>query len=373
MGGDNFYLPFFSLVLLAILAIAPFAEPWYALVPAAAAVIPGYITGSHTTDWLNAIFGASAVAVAMGGGHPTMPVRLRRILDALGARRAQAPPPLAGMPTVPVGTTAAAGIEVSDLTVRFGGLTAVDHVSFAAPLRRITGLIGPNGAGKTTTFDACSALNRRYDGTVHLHGDDVSREAPAARARRGLGRTFQRIELCDTLSVLDNVLLGREAGQAGARVLAQLAARRSEWRVAQREAWTALDMCGIADLAEQQAGALSTGQRRLVELARCLAGPFDVLLLDEPSSGLDHDETDRFGALLVRVVAERGVGILLVEHDMDLVMRVCDEIYVLDFGKMIFHGTPAEIAQSAVVQAAYLGSDDVLAAAAESTETVSPA
>jgi ABC-type branched-subunit amino acid transport system ATPase component len=119
-------------------------------------------------------------------------------------------------------------------------------------------------------------------------------------------------------------------------------------------------LCGIEDLADAQAGALSTGQRRLVELARALAGPFDVLLLDEPSSGLDRDETARFGDLLVRVVAERGVGILLVEHDMSLVMRICNHLYVLDFGKLIFEGTPAEVAGSEVVQAAYLGTEGVM-------------
>jgi ABC-type branched-subunit amino acid transport system ATPase component len=168
------------------------------------------------------------------------------------------------------------------------------------------------------------------------------------------------MELCDTLSVLENVALGRECSQAGAKPLAQLAARPAEWREAQAAAWAAMDLCGIADLADRQAGALSTGQRRLVELARCLAGPFDVLLLDEPSSGLDHDETARFGALLRRVVAERGIGILLVEHDMELVMGVCDHLFVLDFGRLIFEGTPREVAGSEVVQAAYLGSDDVM-------------
>jgi ABC-type branched-subunit amino acid transport system ATPase component len=221
-------------------------------------------------------------------------------------------------------------------------------------------LIGPNGAGKTTTFDACSGLNRRYRGTVRLHGDDVTRLAPAARARRGLGRTFQRMELCETLTVLDNVILGCESAQAGARVVGQLAAGRGEWGQSRAAAWSALELCGIEDLADRQAGDLSTGQRRLVELARCLAGPFGLLLLDEPSSGLDRDETARFGALLQRVVAERGVGILLVEHDMELVMRVCEYVYVLDFGKLIFEGTPAEVTSSEIVQAAYLGSEDVM-------------
>jgi ABC-type branched-subunit amino acid transport system ATPase component len=121
-----------------------------------------------------------------------------------------------------------------------------------------------------------------------------------------------------------------------------------------------MDLCGVSDLAQLQAGVLSTGQRRLVELARCLAGSFDVLLLDEPSSGLDHDETARFGEILVQVVAERGVGVLLVEHDMGLVMGICSNIYVLDFGRLLFQGTPPEVAASPVVRAAYLGSEELV-------------
>jgi ABC-type branched-subunit amino acid transport system ATPase component len=221
-------------------------------------------------------------------------------------------------------------------------------------------MIGPNGAGKTTTFNACSGLSRRFTGRVLLHDRDVTRVSPAGRGRRGLGRTFQRMELCETLTVAQNVILGRECAQAGAGVLAQLAARPAQWREAEAAAWSAMRLCGIEDLAGAQAGALSTGQRRLVELARCLAGPFDVLLLDEPSSGLDHEETARFGEILQRAVAERGLGVLLVEHDMGLVMRICAEIYVLDFGRLVFHGSPAEVSASPEVRAAYLGSESVL-------------
>jgi ABC-type branched-subunit amino acid transport system ATPase component len=202
---------------------------------------------------------------------------------------------------------------------------------------------------------------------VLLHGDDVTRVPPAARGRRGLGRTFQRVELCDSLTVAENVAFGREAGQAGAGFLSQLAARPAESRATGTAAAAAMELCGIAELAGRQAGSLSTGQRRLVELARCLAGPFDVLLLDEPSSGLDHEETTRFGDILHLVVEERGVGILLVEHDMALVMRVCQHVYVLDFGKLVFEGTPDEVAGSDIVRAAYLGDDHVMDAIEEET------
>jgi ABC-type branched-subunit amino acid transport system ATPase component/branched-subunit amino acid ABC-type transport system permease component len=371
VGNDPFFNSFNSLLLLAMLALAPFAEPWYALVPAIASVIPAYVTGENTTYWLSAGFGIAAVMVAAQGGHPAMPERWRAVLDRLGRRRPAPAPAVAGpddrVDRAVVERVAAGGdgLLAEDLRVRFGGLVAVDGVSLAAPLGRITGLIGPNGAGKTTIFDACSGLNRRFHGRVLLHGQDVTRLPPAARGRRGLGRTFQRVELGDSLTVAENVTLGREAGLAGAGFLSQLAARPAEWRATEAAARAAMELCGIADLADRQAGSLPTGHRRLVELARCLAGPFDVLLLDEPSSGLDHEETGRFGEILQRVADERGVGILLVEHDMALVMRVCAEVYVLDFGRLVFQGTPAEVAASEVVRAAYLGDDQVMDAVAE--------
>ncbi|MEV6876848.1 ATP-binding cassette domain-containing protein [Amycolatopsis sp. NPDC051128] len=357
VGSDAFFQPFTSLQLVAQLTLAPLAEPWFALI-ALTNVIPGYVPGDGVTEVLGTVFGVAAVLVAVRGGGPPMPRRLRALLDRLGGRR-RGVPIVTGGPAQPV--AAGSGVSVRGLSVSFGGLTAVDDLSFDAPLGRITGLIGPNGAGKTTTFNACSGLNRRFAGRVLLHDRDVTRMPPARRGRGGIGRTFQRMELCETLTVAQNVLLGRECAQAGSGVLAQLAARPGEWRAAEAAAWSAMELCGITRLADEQAGTLSTGQRRLVELARCLAGPFDVLLLDEPSSGLDHDETGRFGEILQRVVEERGVGVLLVEHDIALVMRICADIYVLDFGRLLFHGTPAEVAASPAVQAAYLGSADTLA------------
>jgi ABC-type branched-subunit amino acid transport system ATPase component len=248
-----------------------------------------------------------------------------------------------------------AGLAVHNLTVRFGGLTAIEDVSLAtnAP---ITGLIGPNGAGKTTTFNACSGLVRPALGRVELFGVDVTKSSPAARARRGLGRTFQRMELFDSLTVRDNVALGHEANCVGSNPLRQLAGRRIERRSALEAADQALHRCGIEELAARRPSALSTGQRRLVELARAIAGDFRLLLLDEPSSGLDRTETRRFGAIL-RTLAGDGLQLLIVEHDMSLVLSVCDYIYVLDFGRLIFEGTPQEVLASEVVRAAYLGTE----------------
>jgi ABC-type branched-subunit amino acid transport system ATPase component len=241
--------------------------------------------------------------------------------------------------------------------VRFGGLVAVDGLHLVAPPSRITGLIGPNGAGKTTVFNACSGLVSPSAGKVRLSGHDVTRFSAARRARSGIGRTFQQMELFDSLSVLDNVLVGFEASRAGGYPHSQVVSKRGDRRAGLALARSMIDLCGLAGVEHIQAGSLSTGQRRLVELARCMAGPFGVLLLDEPSSGLDHIETEAFGRILRRVVDERGIGILLVEHDMALVMDICDDIFVLDFGTLIFRGTPEDVQGSAIVRAAYLGTE----------------
>jgi len=351
------YNTFNSLVLVAILALAPFREPWYAIFAGVTAVIPGFFTGESVTHWLSAGFGFFAILVAMQGGHPAMSPKLRAVLERFG----RAPGAQPDRP-VPAGSarrvdTARTGLEVTGLSVRFGGLQAIDGAAFAAPIGRITGLIGPNGAGKTTAFNAVSGINRNVSGTIKFHGSDIGGVSLPARGRMGLGRSFQRIELGDSLTVFDNVQLGAESGQAGSRMIGQLVAPRHERLSSLAATHDAMSLCGINHLADVQAGSLSTGQRRLVELARCLAGQFDLLLLDEPSSGLDRDETERFGEILRSVVEARGCGILLVEHDMSLVMRVCSYIYVLDFGQMIFEGTPSQVSASDDVRAAYLGAD----------------
>jgi ABC-type branched-subunit amino acid transport system ATPase component len=254
---------------------------------------------------------------------------------------------------------ATSGLVVEGVEVHYGGLVAVQGVSLHAPEGRITGLIGPNGAGKTTMFNALSGLLQPHSGSIRLNDSDVRRQSPASRAQRGLGRTFQRMELFDSLSVFDNVALGREAGLAGRNPVRHLIGRPGDRQSAQQAARDALALCGLDDLAARRVGSLSTGQRRLVELARTVAGQFRILLLDEPSSGLDAQETRRFGEILRRIVSDGGAGILLVEHDMALVMEVCQYLYVIDFGRPIFEGTPAEVASSDVVRSAYLGTEAV--------------
>ncbi len=263
-------------------------------------------------------------------------------------------------------TSESSGLEVEGVSVRYGGHLALDSLSLTAPLGRITGLIGPNGAGKTTTFNACTGLVRPASGAFRLFGSDVTHRSPEARAQQGLGRTFQRMELFDSLTVRANVALGREAAMAGSRPWRHLRPARDERRQVREETDLALELCGITRLAGQSAAALSTGQRRLVELARVIAGGFRVLLLDEPSSGLDRLETVRFGEILASLVDAREIGILLVEHDMSLVMRICGYIHVLDFGKPIFEGTAEQVRTSELVRAAYLG-DHVVETAARAT------
>jgi ABC-type branched-subunit amino acid transport system ATPase component len=349
--------------------IMPFREPWYVVPSAIGIAIPQFWTSTSGQYWLYALSGVFAIIVAVQGGPPVMPRRWRLRITRWFTLRARAPGagPLAGggEPVLRTGRASAsagtremasaAGLELSNLTIRFGGLVAVDDLSMSVRSGQITGLIGPNGAGKTTTFNACSGLNRPAGGVVTLQGEDVSRLSPGARARRGLGRTFQRVELADALTVAENVALGREASQAGSSPLQQLIASRNQHRLAQQATNEALELCGLTELADARLDELPTGQRRLVEVARCLAGPFDVLLLDEPSAGLDRAETERLGEILREVVSSREIAVLLVEHDVGLVMSLCSYIYVLDFGKLVFDGAPEDVKASPVVQAAYLG------------------
>jgi ABC-type branched-subunit amino acid transport system ATPase component/branched-subunit amino acid ABC-type transport system permease component len=350
------YQPILSLTYFALIIIVVGGEPWDALLASAALfLVPSYVDNSNISLWLQLLFGATAIVFAcLPNNAQGVPAPVRAFIDrTFGKIRLPSRAARAGTAAEPV--TVPGGLQVADLEVRFGGLVAVDGVDLSAPDGRVTGLIGPNGAGKTTTFNACTGLLRPARGQVSIGGDDVSRRGPSARARKGLGRTFQKMELFDSLTVRENVEAGAEGALAGQNPLEHVFARPGQRASVRAAAQDAIELCELADVAETPASALSTGQRRLVELARCLAGPFGLLLLDEPSSGLDRTETARFGEILKRVVAERGVGILLVEHDMSLVLDICQHIYVLDFGEMVFAGTPDEVRASPIVRAAYLG------------------
>jgi ABC-type branched-subunit amino acid transport system ATPase component/branched-subunit amino acid ABC-type transport system permease component len=346
-----------SLTVVAVLLTLRLGEPLSSLLAAGAfVVIPSFLTGRAQVWWLDIGFGAAALIVAIAHTARWVP-RWQWVPAVPGGRRftrTSSPRPLSRRspnPIVPTGS----GLEVRDLTIRFQGLTAVDGLELCAPLRQITGLIGPNGAGKTTTFNYCSGLVPAVRGRLLLNGRDLSSMGPAARARHGLGRTFQRVELFESLTVRQNVALGYEGGLAGVHLVNHVVTRPSHASLTKESTATALELVGIEAMAERDVDTLSTSEKRLVELARCLAGDFVFLLLDEPSSGLDASETRRFGLILQRVVAERGIGVLLVEHNMPLVRDVCSTVHALDFGHLIYSGKVAEALESAAVRRAYLG------------------
>ena len=237
-------------------------------------------------------------------------------------------------------------LETHDVLMQFGGITAVDHASLVVEEGRIQGLIGPNGAGKTTTFNIISGLQEPTSGSVTFDGRDVTSETVHERARRGIARTFQRLEVFGSLSVRDNIRTAVEIHRSWSGVRDTAVREQTEQLI---------DLVGVRGFADQRADAIPTGVARLTELGRALAIRPRLLLLDEPSSGLNEEETLEFGHLLTRLAA-RGMGILMVEHDVDLVMRVCSWIDVLDFGAVIASGDPSMIRDNPDVQAAYLGS-----------------
>jgi branched-chain amino acid transport system ATP-binding protein len=248
-------------------------------------------------------------------------------------------------------------LSVKGVSVRFGGLQALDEVDLEVAAGQITGLIGPNGAGKTTLFNVLSGLLAPVSGQVCLEGRDITGWSPHRRGRAGLARTFQRLELFTGMSVMDNLVAAWEA----AHPWAVLGRGRLERR---QRVGEVMELLGLGPIAGRKAGELPTGTGRLVELGRALCTDPLLLMLDEPSSGLDLHETRRLGDILRQLVsgtARHGqrLAVLLVEHDMALVMEVCQVISVLDFGRRIAVGTPAEIRGDPAVRAAYLGEADV--------------
>ncbi|HWO94735.1 MAG TPA: ATP-binding cassette domain-containing protein [Dehalococcoidia bacterium] len=248
-------------------------------------------------------------------------------------------------------------IEARRVSVHFGGLVALSDVDFAAQPGSITGLVGPNGAGKTTLFGALSGLLRPSAGEVLLRGARVTQESPQARARRGLARTFQRLELFGDLTVRQHLQLGYRARRAGSILWADLAGlgQRLVDRAEGEVVAELLADLGLRHVADVPAATLPLGTGRLVEVARALAADPRVVLLDEPSSGLDVTETSELADVLLRAKQERGVTFVLVEHNLDLVLRLSDVVYVLDFGRMIASGAPQAIASDPNVHTAYLG------------------
>ena len=230
-------------------------------------------------------------------------------------------------------------LEVSGVDVHFGGMVALRDVTLQAASGAVTGLIGPNGAGKTTLFNVITGLQRPTSGSVRLDGIDITSLAPFRRARLGLTRTFQRLELFGTLTVRENLIVAASRCTRPSPSVDEILARLQ-----------------LTDIAEQRADELPTGLGRLVELGRCLAVAPKVLLLDEPASGQTENETSVFADVLGELAAD-GLAVLLVEHDIDLVTRVCSNVVVLDTGTVLATGTPAEISSDPAVRDAYLGAE----------------
>ena len=237
-------------------------------------------------------------------------------------------------------------LEVSQVCVAFGGNQVLTDVSLTVAEKGVTGLIGPNGAGKTTLFNVVSGLLAPKSGRVSIDGHDVTKAGPARRARRGLARTYQRLELFTSLTVRDNVLVAGEIRNSWSR--------RGRINVT-AETDRVLDLVGLGDVAGREVSELPTGRARVVEVARALMTQPKVLLLDEPASGQTEQETEAFGRLLRQLVDERDLAICLVEHDVGLVMGTCEHIHVLDYGQVIASGSPDQVKDDPVVVNAYLG------------------
>jgi ABC-type branched-subunit amino acid transport system ATPase component len=251
-------------------------------------------------------------------------------------------------------------LALSDITVRFGGITALQEVSLRLDAGEVRGLIGPNGAGKTTLFDVISGIRLPDAGRVELDGREITGLSAVRRARLGLRRTFQRVQTFGWLSVEDNVLAALEWRSGGGGLAADLVSFPTRLtREKERRARVAhvTDLCGLTPVRHETAGSLPIGLGRMVELARAIVDAPRVLLLDEPTSGLDETEAARLGERIQDIRAHESCAVLLVEHDVGFVMRQCDRIVVMHLGELLAEGRPEQIRANPAVRAAYLGDD----------------
>jgi branched-chain amino acid transport system ATP-binding protein len=247
-------------------------------------------------------------------------------------------------------------LRIEKVTKILGGLTALEDVSFSVKKGSITGVIGPNGAGKTTLFNIVTGLYTQTTGEVYLGEKNISLFAPEILAGLGLVRTFQNVELFGEMTVLENVMVGLHTRSRSGIISCafKLPGQIKEEKYIKKKAMQWLDFTGLTDLSEMTAGNLPFGKGRILEISRALAVEPQLILMDEPAAGLNSRETAELAQLIKRI-RESGITIVLVEHDMDLVMDICDSIIVLNLGKKLAEGTPREIQENPAVIAAYLG------------------
>ncbi len=329
-------------------AITPAAEGWDHLLGAALLIVAMARHPEGVAGAITEARHAKAARQARAGVAESAPTEIPRLPEL---------PRPAGAADRPAVAPGEALLEVRDLTVRFGGLTAVDHASISVPAGRIVGLIGPNGAGKTTLFNAVGGFVRTASGTVHLGGQRIDHLPPHERAARGLGRTFQRVGLARDLSVRENLLLSQHAicRYSAVAALGFLpGAARTEAEAGER-ADLAIAAIGFERFADMPAKHLSGGMQRIVEMACALVTAPELLLLDEPSAGMAPGAVENLAIRLRDLRDALGRTLLLVEHNVPLVLDVCDEIWVLHAGRVIAHGTPDEISRDPTVVEAYLG------------------
>jgi branched-chain amino acid transport system permease protein len=247
-------------------------------------------------------------------------------------------------------------LVVDNIRKQFGGLTAVNDISFDIAAGQIVGLIGPNGAGKSTTFNLITGVLSKTSGRVTFCGQDVSQLPSREIARQGMSRTFQHVKMIADMTVLENVAMGAYTRGHKGVLSAMLRTNQVEEQRLMKEAQRQLERIGMGASLHEQAGNLAMGSQRLMEIARALCSDPALLLLDEPAAGLRHKEKQALAQVL-RQLQREGMSILLVEHDMDLVMEVCDQLVVMEFGTLLTRGTPAEVQANPAVRAAYLGTE----------------